>query len=84
VMFALAETTSAIQTPLGYAKAISAWFDPRRGLALGVAMAGVGLGGLVVLQLAARPDVRLRTGRPVSQYAGSEDCIGSAGAEPPA
>ena len=24
----------------------------------------------------------LRAGRPVSQYAGSEDCIGSAGAEP--
>jgi predicted MFS family arabinose efflux permease len=41
-MFVLAETTSAIQTPLGCAKAISAWFDPRRGLALGIAMAGVG------------------------------------------
>ena len=52
VMFALAEMTSAIQTPLGYAKAISAWFDPRRGLALGVAMAGVGLGGSVIPQLA--------------------------------
>jgi predicted MFS family arabinose efflux permease len=52
VMFALAEMTSAIQTPLGYAKAISAWFDARRGLALGIAMAGVGLGGSVVPQLA--------------------------------
>ncbi len=51
-MFVLAETTSAIQTPLGYAKAISAWFDPRRGLALGIAMAGVGLGGSVIPQLA--------------------------------
>jgi predicted MFS family arabinose efflux permease len=51
-IFALAETTSAIQTPLGYAKAISAWFDPRRGLALGIAMAGVGLGGSVVPQFA--------------------------------
>jgi protein-S-isoprenylcysteine O-methyltransferase Ste14 len=29
-----------------------------------------------------RPDVRLRAGRPVSQYAGSEGCAGLAGAEP--
>ena len=52
LMFALAEMTSAIQTPLGYAKAISAWFDRRRGLALGIAMSGVGLGAFVVPQLA--------------------------------
>ena len=51
-MFALAEAASAIQTPLGYAKAIAAWFDPRRGFALGIAMSGVGLGGFVIPQLA--------------------------------
>jgi predicted MFS family arabinose efflux permease len=32
------------QAPLNYAKAISAWFESKRGLALGVAMAGVGIG----------------------------------------
>jgi MFS family permease len=49
---ALAGTMSSVQTPLPYAKAISAWFDDRRGLALGVAMAGVGLGAIIMPQIA--------------------------------
>lgn len=52
IFFALTSIAGAIQTPLGYTKAISAWFDRRRGMALGCAMAGVGLGGMIVPQLA--------------------------------
>jgi predicted MFS family arabinose efflux permease len=52
LLFSLAEMTSAIQTPIGYSKAISAWFDARRGLALGIALSGVGIGGFFMPQLA--------------------------------
>jgi len=40
------------QAPLPYAKAISVSFEKRRGLALGIAMAGVGLGAALVPQVA--------------------------------
>jgi MFS family permease len=40
------------QAPPAYAKAVSAWFDERRGLALGIAMAGIGLGATLVPQFA--------------------------------
>jgi MFS family permease len=51
-VYALMGLTAAGQTPLVYAKAISARFDERRGLALGIAMAGVGLGATLVPQFA--------------------------------
>jgi predicted MFS family arabinose efflux permease len=40
------------QAPPAYAKAVSAWFDERRGLALGIAMAGIGIGATAVPQFA--------------------------------
>jgi predicted MFS family arabinose efflux permease len=52
LLFTLAETAGAIQTPVAYAKAISAWFDRRRGAALGIAMSGIGLGGFLMPQFA--------------------------------
>lgn len=43
---------TAAQQPIGYVKIVSLWFDDRRGLALGFALAGVGLGTLLMPQLA--------------------------------
>jgi MFS family permease len=51
-LFALQGIFSASQTPTGYVKVISAWFDRQRGLALGIAMTGVGLGVVIIPQLA--------------------------------
>jgi MFS family permease len=51
-LYALMGLGAAGQTPLIYAKAISVRFDHHRGLALGIAMAGVGLGAALVPQFA--------------------------------
>jgi MFS family permease len=53
LLFGLQGVFSAGQTPTAYVKTISAWFDKERGLALGIAQAGVGLGVALVPQLAA-------------------------------
>jgi len=53
ILLALAGLFGAVQTPIVYAALICKWFDRERGLALGLAMAGVGLGALIVPQLAA-------------------------------
>jgi MFS family permease len=50
-MFALMGLFSSGQAPLPYAKAIAAAFDRRRGLAMGIAMTGVGLGAALVPRL---------------------------------
>lgn len=52
IMFGLAGIAAAGQSPLPYAKAVSGAFEKRRGLALGISMAGVGIGAAVVPQIA--------------------------------
>jgi MFS family permease len=50
-LFAFSGFASAGQLPTAYAKAVTAWFDRQRGLALGMTMAGIGLGVTLVPQL---------------------------------
>jgi MFS family permease len=52
ILFSFVWASSAIQCPLAYTKAIAGWFDRQRGLALGIALAGVGLGAMIVPQIA--------------------------------
>jgi MFS family permease len=50
LLFAITGVLGSGQGPLGYAKCVSAWFDDRRGLALGITMSGIGLGAALVPQ----------------------------------
>lgn len=52
VVFALGGLATTAQQPIGYVKIVSLWFGDRRGIALGVALAGVGVGTIVMPQLA--------------------------------
>src|ERR1700745_2241206 len=52
LLFAITGVLGSGQGPLGYAKCVSAWFDDRRGLALGITMSGIGLGAALVPQYA--------------------------------
>jgi predicted MFS family arabinose efflux permease len=52
VLYGFAGLLSSGQAPLPYAKAIASRFDSRRGLALGIAMAGIGIGTSVMPQVA--------------------------------
>jgi len=53
LIFGIAGLTSPIGGPIPYSTIIAQWFDRQRGLALGIGMAGVGLGVALVPQLAA-------------------------------
>jgi MFS family permease len=53
LMFAVAGFVFGCQTPIAYATVTAKWFDHRRGLALGIAMAGVGLGVFLIPKIAA-------------------------------
>jgi len=53
LIFGIVGFVGGIQTPVPYAAVVSRWFDHERGLALGVATAGVGLGVALIPQLAA-------------------------------
>jgi MFS family permease len=51
-LYALLGVLGGGQSPVPYAKVASSWFDSGRGLALGVTMTGIGLGGALVPQIA--------------------------------
>lgn len=51
-LYALLGLAGLGQGPTAYSKVLSAWFDRRRGLALGLALAGVGLGTTLMPQYA--------------------------------
>src|SRR5689334_18174695 len=53
LIFGLTGIIGGVGTPIPYAAVITQWFDRQRGLALGIGIAGVGLGVALVPQLAA-------------------------------
>jgi MFS family permease len=50
--YAIAGIAGSGQGPLGYAKSIASWFDEKRGFALGITMAGIGMGAALMPQYA--------------------------------
>jgi len=53
VLFAVVGFVFGCQTPIAYATVTAQWFDNKRGLALGIAMAGVGAGVFLIPKIAA-------------------------------
>lgn len=48
LLIAFTGISGAAQGPIGYVRSISSYFDRRRGLAIGIAMSGVGLGTALI------------------------------------
>lgn len=48
IMYLLLAFTGVCTTPASYSRVIVAWFDKRRGLALGIVLAGIGVGTAIV------------------------------------
>jgi MFS family permease len=53
LIFGFLGFVGGVQTPIPYAAVVTQWFDRQRGLALGLATAGVGVGVIVVPKLSA-------------------------------
>lgn len=53
-LMGMAGVLGAFHSSIPYVKAVSEWFDWRRGLALGLTMSGVALGGIILTQVASR------------------------------
>jgi len=52
VLYAMAGVLAVGATPVTYSRVIANWFDQRRGIALGISSAGIGLGAFVLPSLA--------------------------------
>jgi len=67
-IFCVAGFISGVQTPIPYAAVITHWFDSHRGIALGLATAGVGLGVALIPQFAAFLIARFGWPGPMSDW----------------
>jgi len=51
IMFFLMSLAALPSTPLGFTRAVNAWFDQNRGLALGISLTSTGVGGFLIPKL---------------------------------
>lgn len=51
ILFFLMSLAALPSTPLGFTRAVNAWFDQNRGLALGISLTSTGVGGFLIPKL---------------------------------